>query len=615
MTARKLYPYVLSACLLGAAVSAPALAQILSPGELSRAHASLEGDSQCGQCHSSGRRVDTGRCLACHRPLAARIRAGQGLHGRQYRGRDCGSCHVEHHGRGSHLIRWPGGGRDRFDHAQAGWPLTGGHAGLACNRCHTRGGTFLGASRNCASCHRDPHAGRFGGQCGGCHDETAWARVRLDRFDHGVTSFPLRGQHANVRCNGCHRGDPPRWRGVEHATCGSCHADPHRGRLGGDCANCHTERGFAVVERLRQNHPGLSLAGGHQRLECNACHDRGNVQAPSRGSACVSCHRPVHEASFGRACNQCHSSIRWLGLSRRVGLAAHARTEFPLRGRHEEVDCAGCHPTSQPPRQRFRQLRFGRCLDCHADRHAGEFADRAGGECAACHDERGFRPTRFGVNEHAGTRFPLRGLHEAVPCGGCHRAPPPRLDLHVSDRRCAACHENPHGTQFAAEMRRGGCAQCHSPAGWGIPNMDHRTWPLTGAHSRAACAACHGAAAATQPSAAQATTQPSGLPQRRWRGVPRRCDGCHDDPHAGQFRLTEPRRACDRCHATTSFEIASFPHARITGFELEGRHARAECGDCHPSTALRDDTRTVRWRLGYRSCADCHANPHERRRR
>jgi len=49
--------------------------------------------------------------------------------------RDCGTCHVEHVGRGAPLVRWPGG-RESFDHRMARWPLEGGHAGVACDRCH-----------------------------------------------------------------------------------------------------------------------------------------------------------------------------------------------------------------------------------------------------------------------------------------------------------------------------------------------------------------------------------------------------------------------------------------------------------------------------------------------
>ena len=164
------------AALLLALLPAASRAQLLSPGPLSRAHARLEGDTQCTQCHSEGRRVDTNACLRCHQDLGARIRAGQGLHGRQYRGRDCGGCHVEHIGTDARLVRWPGGRMEALDHALTGWALEGAHARQGCLECHdrrnTRGArTFLGLRTACGSCHQDPHAGRFGATCQGCHEK------------------------------------------------------------------------------------------------------------------------------------------------------------------------------------------------------------------------------------------------------------------------------------------------------------------------------------------------------------------------------------------------------------------------------------------------------------
>ena len=49
----------------------PAAAQ-LSPGKLSRFHASLEGSTTCGKCHDRRRGVASEKCLACHGALAAR---------------------------------------------------------------------------------------------------------------------------------------------------------------------------------------------------------------------------------------------------------------------------------------------------------------------------------------------------------------------------------------------------------------------------------------------------------------------------------------------------------------------------------------------------------------
>ena len=594
-------------CLLGtlACAALPARAQFLSPGELSAAHGSIEGDAHCFDCHSTGRRVETGLCTKCHGDIAGSLRAGTGLHGKPYRGKPCGECHVEHRGSSHDLVRWPGGAQARFDHALTGFVLAGAHQKAGCRDCHERknergAATFLGLSQRCSSCHEDPHDKRFGSECKSCHDESTWKRVDLARFDHALARFPLRGKHAQVECASCHE-TPPKYRGLEFQSCTSCHQDPHQGELGTTCTNCHSEQSWQKVSMKRSAHPGLSLAGGHAAVRCQSCHDRGNDQPPSRGKRCVSCHSPVHEAKFGNDCADCHKHVRWLGLPEEIGRDAHAKTAFALRGLHQKVECSDCHAPKLPPRQRFRELAFGRCLDCHEDPHRGEFAARDGGECGPCHAEHGFTPTLFGTDAHASTAFALEGRHSAAACGRCHAGAHPRLDLRVPQQQCADCHQNPHGDQFAAEMRSGGCAHCHSPVAWSAPNIDHRTWPLTGAHALAQCSSCHDPSEADRKAGRGAS----------YRGVARDCEGCHDDVHLGQFRLGEPLRACGFCHGTEAFTIARFDHVRLAGYPLQGAHEHVECEDCHAQQTLRNGLSTVRYRLGYVRCADCHRSPHE----
>src|SRR5206468_4272539 len=95
-----------------------------------------------------------------------------------------------------------------------------------------------------------------------------------------------------------------------------------------------------------------------------------------------------------------------------------------------------------------------------------------------------------------------------------------------------------------------------------------------------------------------------------YRGLPRKCGGCHDDPHLGQFRLTEPVLECDACHSTSAFKIASFDHASLARWELTGAHAKTTCSGCHMLAVLAKEQKTVRWRLPSADCQVCHANPH-----
>lgn len=590
------------------ALAAPARAQLFSPGPLHKTHADLEGDDNCDRCHSSGKKVDGAKCLTCHDDLDRRIKAGQGLHGRAYRGQPCAKCHIEHIGRTSHLVRWPGGDKDKLDHQQTGWPLDGEHRGVGCAKCHTKrnkrgASTYLGLSTTCNSCHEDPHKGRFGTKCQECHSELGWKRVRMEdfekKFDHGRTRFPLEGKHRSVDCKKCH-GEPARFTGLKFGACSDCHEDPHKGRFEQKCESCHSVNGWKLVEGLRDNHPGIRLVGGHRSVKCAACHDQGNDRAPSKGTRCVSCHAPVHKARFGDNCQRCHRSIRWMGLPEKLGRSVHDRTRYPLEGEHAKVDCARCHPKRLSPPKRFRGIAFDKCNSCHDDRHRGEFAKRDGGDCGQCHTLAGFRPTTFGVEQHGTTAFALDGRHTATPCGACHKGKRPRLDLRVGKSTCAECHDNPHGNQFAAEMQLGGCAHCHNTSGWNNPKVDHSTWPLTGAHASARCSACH------TPSEADRTTGGGAT----YRGVPRECEKCHRDEHAGQFRLSEPVRGCDVCHDTGGFRIRAFDHVGLANYPLTGRHAGLGCAKCHTRETLESGGSAIRYRLGYRACNDCHANPH-----
>jgi hypothetical protein len=588
-------------CLVWLCWAAPAPAQFFSPGPLTSDHATLEGDAHCADCHSAGRGVQPDKCTSCHADVGRTLEKKTGLHGKTFAGKACGSCHVEHRGREHQLVRWD---ERAFDHRQAGWLLGGAHARTECQKCHTnrneRGEpTFIGLETGCVTCHDDVHRGRFGSNCQSCHDDRRWKNVDLDPFDHALARFALRGKHQRVACAKCH-GQPAKYQPLAFGACTDCHRDPHQGRLGGACESCHDENAWKKTLMRRSAHPGVSLANGHARVACKSCHDRGNLRAPSRGGRCASCHAPVHEAPFGSDCQSCHEDVRWLGLPDALGRRVHARTAYPLEGRHESTPCSSCHAPSRPRAKRYRSLRFGACLDCHRDVHRAQFAERSGGACESCHDVRGFTPTSFGVEAHRTTALALVGAHEATPCGACHTGKSPRLDWQLEQRACVDCHENPHGTRFEREQRGAGCAACHATTTWDLPRIAHDSWPLTGRHASLRCDQCHAASEQDQ----RAGAGPS------YRTAPRECEGCHADVHLGQFRATEPKKSCDACHDTRTFELQRFDHVAHTGYALTGKHQSVRCSGCHLQATLADGRRSARWRLPYKACRDCHADPH-----
>jgi hypothetical protein len=428
-----------------------------------------------------GRHAAVG-CRTCHEPNRVRDRAslarGGANLGRTFLGlgASCGGCHADPHaGRlgadcaDCHAPEdWSRVEAGRFDHARTRFPLTGRHASVACTGCHARqaGGKlrFEGtAFQSCASCHRDPHAGRLGTACATCHVTAAWDRVASGRFDHDRTRFPLAGRHASVACASCHRGGRLT---MAHARCTDCHADRHAGQLarradGGRCESCHTVDGFAAVRFTVDDHAQTRypLAGAHLAVPCDACHrevplDRIRALGLGKGAGlpprteqlrfpstrCAECHRDPHRgqtAAVG-ACETCHRTDSWSASG-----FDHARTGFPLADGHARVPCRSCHPGADGALAFSRRPRD--CAGCHQDPHGGQFARSSRTDCARCHVAVAWADVRFDHDRE--TAFPLVGAHRAVPCAGCHRARGPGDPVRYSGlgKACGDCHA-PQGT-------------------------------------------------------------------------------------------------------------------------------------------------------------------------
>jgi hypothetical protein len=182
------------------------------------------------------------------------------------------------------------------------------------------------------------------------------------------------------------------------------------------------------------------------------------------------------------------------------------------------------------------------CVACHLDPHGGRFA--AGGEraktggCLACHDTKTFHPSTIDAAAHAPFRLPLEGAHGAVPCVACHadlkgavtltsslvlpKRPVPTLTFAIKETGCLACHDSPHGDQFAHRKDRGACEGCHgldrfTPA----TRFDHdrdASFSLKGAHAKVACAQCH------RPDPG---VRVAGVPRVVYAPLSGKCESCH----------------------------------------------------------------------------------------
>lgn len=492
----------------------------LSPGDLTTAHADLEGMSNCTQCHDLGNKVTNAKCLACHKELQALITQKRGYHvSAEVKGKDCFSCHSEHHGRAFQSVRFE---EKSFNHALTGYALEGAHKAVDCRKCHApdhitnkqakyREKTFMGLDRACLSCHKDQHQGTLSRDCAECHTMEKWKPA--SRFDHARTDFKLTGGHTNVDCAKCHqettrKGQPfQEFADVPHADCKACHSDPHKSHFVNACAQCHVDESFRKLSRLdRFDHSTtpFKLNGKHKEVDCFSCHQRTSdpttVFQDRLGVGmkdCATCHKDPHEGRFGNDCAQCHQEKGFKAL-RSMDKFDHTLTDFPLVGKHVSVDCKKCHKGAFTD-----PIAFDACNKCHADYHEGDFArDGTTPDCVECHAVTdGFDVSTYSMDQHNRTGFPLDGAHIATPCFACHLAddgkhkaqrPKQKWVFREMGTACSDCHDNVHGDDFAKDGVTD-CKRCHVAESWFPKLFDHdfTRFPLEGEHVKVECRECH----------------------------------------------------------------------------------------------------------------------------
>ena len=88
---------------------------------------------------------------------------------------------------------------------------------------------------------------------------------------------------------------------------------------------------------------------------------------------------------LGKQCDRCHNERTW-----RDAPFDHNQSRFPLRGRHDGLECRKCHLTPA-----FKDAK-PECASCHAkDDHHKE---RLGPRCEQCHNVRGWKTWDFDHN-------------------------------------------------------------------------------------------------------------------------------------------------------------------------------------------------------------------------
>jgi hypothetical protein len=545
----------------------------------------------CADCHRDAHRGELGlRCESCHSPTSwntqrevfrahnrsrfplmsvharldcAACHRGQAPYEYANTPADCGSCHYptylatsspNHAASGfsrrcedCHRLTAASWREAAFSHPDS-FPLQGGHAGLACARCHGSGNPRA-VSSACLSCHQsqfqsaaNPNhvGGGFPTACESCHTVLGW---RPAKFDHDQTGFQLTGAHGQTQCAKCHVGG--RYAGTP-SDCYSCHQANYAGTTNPNhqasgfptqCQNCHNTGAWRPAN-FDHNQTRFPLTGAHNRTDCAKCHPGGRYAGTP--SDCYSCHQqnyaattnPNHAAGgFPTQCQTCHNTSAW-----RPASVDHSRTRFPLTGAHARVDCARCHTggryTGTPTD----------CYSCHQANYASaanpnHAASGFPTQCQTCHSTSAWRPATV---DHSKTRFPLTGAHARVDCARCHTGG----RYTGTPTSCYSCHQaNYTGTTNPNHASAGfptSCQDCHNTSAWRPASFDHdgRYFPIY-----------------------------SGTHRGKWSS----CADCHVS--AGNYRAFE----CIRCHEHANRTEVDSKHKGVSGYV----YASASCYQCH----------------------------------
>ncbi len=494
---------------------------------------------KCGKCHRDRRKFAPLRhktCDSCH----------EDVHSGAFSGYRCRDCHTE-----------AGWSRVRFRHDKVGFPLLGEHKRVRCLDCHEKE-QWSGIPKDCKACHEseDPHRGQFGNRpCSRCHQSGSWTRLVFDHVKQ--SSFPLLGKHKTLSCKRCHPpyGKSLKFKGVD-GECKTCHEkdDRHGGQFGDKpCSNCHRPDSWHTIV-FDHTVTRFPLEGRHSRTMCDKCHPGGNTEV-KQPMVCRACHADIHEGQFGNLdCKACHGFQSFA-----IEDFDHDRANWPLTGKHAQLECSDCHQGG-----RFKPIDH-RCRDCHRDFHEGQFGKKP---CDVCHVTDTWSDVSAKFVHDRDSRFPLLGAHEALECEKCHF----NNRFKPLDRECGGCHIDIHQGDKGPD-----CGDCHNQTDWrvnaGIAH-DFGRFKLEGAHDTIPCERCH-------------------VGSRKLGGTGVECVNCHRDPHFGALGPF-----CADCHDQKEWIPARFKHWR-TGYRLTGEHRFVPCKACHMNNV---------WGGLPTACEFCHLN-------
>ena len=532
---------------------------------------------------------------------------------------NCSTCHT--------TVSWT---TATFNHNTTGFPLTSGHANVACNLCHINNNYNLTiAPTDCGNsqCHlttwqqtNTPVHSTSGpafaaANCATCHTPAGWTAAA---FDHSITGFTLTGTHMSptpTPCASCHVSNNYT---LNSADCYGCHQAAFQSTttIGGSVPN-HVTAGFpTTASACATCHPittwaagvfnhaatGFPLTNGHANVACALCHINGNYSLNIAPTDCGNsqCHlttwqqtnNPVHStagAAFAAAnCSTCHTTTGWTAAA-----FDHSVTGFTLTGTHMSptpTACAACHVNNN------YTLNSADCYGCHqavyqgtatiggsVPNHVAAGFPTTAAQCASCHP---ITTWSAGVFNHASTGFPLTNSHATVACSLCHINGNYSLNIAPTDCGNSGCHLNTNygggwqGTTAPPHSAAGplfavaNCATCHTTVSFLTATFDHSTtgFALTGMHispTPTPCASCHVSNNYSLNSTACITCHLAS-----WQSTTTLGGSVPNHITAGF------PQDCSICHSTTNWTTSTFNH-NTTTFPLTGAHTTVACALCH----------------------------------
>ena len=401
------------------------------------------------------------------------------------------------------------------------------------------------------------------------------AHSKLEGISNCTKCHVLRSKVENKKCLDCHKEIKSL---IQKKLGFHSSADVN----GKDCIKCHGEHfgrdfnllNFKPDDFDHNRKTTFQLTGKHAELKCNKCHQKkfiNSVELKKNSKTylglstnCTSCHKDYHQGTLKKQkCTACHNTVTW----KSPVFFNHDKTKFKLDGAHQEVKCEKCHKKLKlngKDFQKFADIKFAKCTNCHTDLHKGKF----GNDCLKCHTKLSFSKVKNLKNfDHFKTSFPLEGKHGKVACSKCHIN---GFKKKLKFRFCDDCHEDKHSGQLIQKNGKiENCSSCHNvygfvPSTFSVEDHQKTNFSLAGSHLAIPCSACH------------LKDDKTDFKFKNYN-----CETCHENIHGKEiekFSLNNNR--CITCHVVTGWDSIKFDHNK-TNFSLLGKHKNVKCSKCH----------------------------------